>query len=289
MHCERLPARLGQLITWFVNLVIWLFIVLAMFTAMSARSSELPALGAREVLSRAMDYQLQFRAGDMDVVPQYVALLDAATKAQPHNADLWYAFGRANLMKGARALLPGGTPAEAMPAMQSGIAALQRALQIQPDHPDALAQLGAVMALWASVAKAPEKARQSVAQMNRAVELAPNSMRVRLVRAFLGSTLPDELRDHAAEAADLDFIIDNAYGSSSSEYVRIMRADLDYEDGRLGAARETYQLVADVGSPAAARDAKARLAALDDGGIALADIKALRSAAGAQCAMCHGQ
>ena len=63
---------------------------------------------------------------------------------------------------------------------------------------------------------------------------------------------------------------------------------LAFEMGKPDLARETYQLVADIGSAAAAKDAKGRLSALGKGGVPMADIKALRSAAGAQCAMCHG-
>jgi len=280
----RRAARCGT------DILVWLFIFLAIVGApLAALAQPLPAVHSREVLARAMEYQLQFRAGNMGVVPDYVGLLEGATGVEPDNADLQYAMGRAYLMQGARALLPGGITAEAMPAMQKGMESLKRALQINPDHPDALAQLAAVQSLMYSLMKAPAKARESVAQMNRAVQLAPDSMRVRLVRGFLGSTLPDDLRNHQAEAEDLDFIIEQSYGSRSGDYVRIMRADLDFETGKLDLAREGYQFVADGGSPAAAADAKSRLAALGKGVAPMAEIKALRSAAGAQCSMCHAR
>jgi hypothetical protein len=48
-----------------------------------------------------------------------------------------------------------------------------------------------------------------------------------------------------------------------------------------------YQVVEKSASPAAA-DATARLSALGQGGVSMSDIKALRAAAGAKCAMCHG-
>jgi tetratricopeptide (TPR) repeat protein len=281
----RHAARFGT------EVLVWIFIFLAIVGApFAARAqSAQPAIPkAREVLVKARDYQMQFRAGNMDVIPEYIALLEAATKREPDSADLWYALGRAYLMEGARALLPGGNVADAMPAMQKGPAALKRALQINPDHADSLAQLGGVQALMASLMQAPVMAKQGVAQMNRAVELAPNSTRVRLTRAFLGLTLPDDLRDHAKEAEDLDFLIEDTYGSRSIDYVRLLRADLDFETGKTESARDAYQLVADTGSNAPSKEAKARLAALEKGGIALSDIKALRSAAGAQCAMCHG-
>lgn len=292
MNCQTVSAIRTRRATEFATrAMVWIFIVLAIVAApfaALAQSHQPSASQTREVLNKAMDYQLQFRAGDMEVVPAYVALLETATKAETDNADLWYALGRSHLMAGARAMLPGGNTADAAPAMQKGLAALKRALQIDPDHADSLAQLGGVQALMAFNMKAPAMLRQAVIQVDRAVGLSPESTRVRLMRAFLGPNLPDDLRDHSKEAEDLDFLIDGAYGSKSSDYIRIMRADLDFEDGRTGLAREAYQLVADFGSAAAAKDAQARLTALDNGGVAIPDIKALRSAAGAQCAMCHG-
>lgn len=291
MDCQDgFAIRARQAARFGTEVLVWVFIFLAIVGApLAALAQPLTPARSREVLAKAMEYQLQFRAGNMDVVPAYVDLLENATSVEPDNADLQYAMGRAYLMKGARALLPGGISAEAMPAMLKGMESLKRALQINADHPDALAQLGAVQSLMYSLMKAPAKARESVAQMNRAVQLAPDSMRVRLVRAFLGSTLPDDMRNLQAEAEDLDFIIEQSHGSRSGDYVRIMRADLDFETGKLDFAREAYQFVVDAGSPAAAADARSRLAALDKGVAPMPEIKALRSAAGAQCSMCHGR
>ena len=124
--------------------------------------------------------------------------------------------------------------------------------------------------------------------MNRAVELAPKSTRVRLQRAFSGLSLPDALRNHAAESEDLEFLIELADGSRAGDYVRVMRGDLYFETGKPDLARALYQVV-EKSSSSAAVNAKARLSALDRGGIAMSDIKALRTAAGTQCTMCHGE
>ncbi len=130
---------------------------------------------------------------------------------------------------------------------------------------------------------------RGVAQMNKAVELAPSSVRVRLQRAFIGLSLPDELRDHVAEASDLEFLIDAADFSRPGDYVRLLRADLHAELGERDEARSLYRVVADTGSAAAAVQARSRLASLLDGGVPSADIKTLRADAGAKCAMCHGR
>jgi tetratricopeptide (TPR) repeat protein len=235
-----------------------------------------------------MQYQVEFRSGKLDVAPAYVALLEGATRETPGNADLWYALGRAYLLQGARAMLPGGNPSEAMPALQKGPAALRRALQINPDHPQALAQLGGVQALMASMVNARGMAERGVADMNRAVALAPDSTMVHLTRAFLGLTLPDNLRNHATEFEDLNYLVDSAGEGTSGDYVRIMRGDLHFEMGKPELARADYLAVVSSANAASVEGAK-RLAALDGGGVPMQQVKALRTAAGAQCSMCHGQ
>ena len=253
----------------------------------AAAWAQTPTRDADDILRQAKVYQYQFRAGKMDIVPEYVAMLEEATGAHPDNADLWCEMGTAYLAQGARAMMPGGNPADAMQALQKGPAALRRALQLNPDHAEALSRLGGVQAMMGSFMQAPRMAAKGVADMNRAVQLAPESKRVRLQRAFSGLSLPDDLRNNAAEAEDLDFLIKVAARSRAIGYVQIMRGDLDSELNKADSARALYQTVAASDSSAAAT-AKARLTALDQGGVPVSDIKALRAAAGAQCAMCHG-
>jgi tetratricopeptide (TPR) repeat protein len=262
-------------------------LILVFFAIGASAWAQAPNARTDDILRQAKVYQYQFRAGKMDIVPEYVALLEEATKAEAHNADLWCAMGTAYLAQAARALMPGGTPADAMPAMQKGPAALRRALELDPNHAEALSRQGGVQALMGSFMQAPRMAEKGIAAMNRAVELAPDNTRVRLQRAFSGLNLPETLRNNAAEAEDLDFLIEVAAKSRAIGYVQIMRADLDFELGKADSARALYRTVATSDSSAAA-DAKARLTAMDQGGVAVADIKALRAAAGAQCAKCHG-
>jgi tetratricopeptide (TPR) repeat protein len=271
-----------------VKTVTMIFVALSCIFAVVSAFAEAPSPKTDDILVQARQYQLKFRSGDMDIVPQYVALLEEAAKAQPDSADLSYALGVAYLAQAARALLPGGNPPDAMSAMQKGPAALRRALQLNPDHAEALATLGGVQAMMASFMQAPAMAARGVTQMNRAVELAPNSTRVRLQRAFSGLNLPDTLRNNVAEAEDLDFLVTAGYGTRAGDYVRLMRADLYAETGKPELAREIYQAVEKSRSPAAAV-AQTRLSALNQGGVAMSDIKVLRTAAGAQCTMCHGK
>jgi hypothetical protein len=244
--------------------------------------------GTAEVLRRAMAYQFQFRAGQTDIVPEYVAMLEEATKADPENAELWNAMGVAYLAQAARAMMPGGRPADALPAMQKGPAALERAIQLNPDHAEALATRGGVQAFIGLYQQGPTGAAEGVAKMNRAIALAPTSRRVRLQRAFSGINLPDPLRNRTAEAEDLDFLIALANDTRAGDYIRLLRGDLHAENGASDLARVQYEVVAKSTSRASA-EATSRLAALSQGGVPAADIKKLRQAAGTNCVMCHGR
>ena len=246
------------------------------------------APAAADVLRQSMQYQFQFRAGQYDVAPKFVAMAEEATKAYPDNADIWNAMGTAHMSAAAGAMLTGGTPAEAGMALQKGLKALERAMELNPNHAEALAIHGGVLSSIGTMGKMPALAAKGVGEMNRAADLAPTSARVRLTRAFNGLILPDDLRSHATEEADLAFAIQLAKGSRAGNYVRIIRGDLEFELGKIENARSDYETVSKSASPAA-EEAKARLAALDQGGVTLADIKKLRSQAGANCTMCHGK
>src|SRR5262245_1466534 len=200
--------------------------------------------GTKTVLQRAMAYQFQFRGGQTDAVPEYVAMLEEATKAAPENAELWNAMGVAYLAQAARAMMPGGRPADALPAMQKGPAALERALQLNPNHAEALATRGGVQAFIDLFQKGPAGAAEGIAKMNRAIEMAPANRRVRLQRAFSGLNLPDALRNRAAEADDLDFLIAISTGTRAGDYIRLLRGDLHAEGGASDLARAQYELVA---------------------------------------------
>jgi hypothetical protein len=274
MDCQRIAQQASKLAT-LISVIVFTFLALA------------HSVMANEVLDQSRKYQLQFRTGDTTVIQPWVAMLEQATKADPENADYWYWMGYTYLAQGAQALLA-GKPAEAMPAMQKGPAALRQALKINPNHAEALSQLGGLQTMLGPVLQLPAMAPRGVAQMNRAVELAPESIRVRLMRAFAGANLPAELRNRAAETEDLDYLISVSELGTAGDYIRIMRGDLDFETGKPELARALYRSVENTGSGASI-DARARLAALDAGGIPMTEIKALRTAAGARCAMCHGR
>jgi tetratricopeptide (TPR) repeat protein len=266
--------------------IVWT--ALACMTMSVVAWAQTTASGVADILRQARAYQFQFRGGQYDVAPKAVVMLEEATKAKPENADLANAMGVAYLAQVAGGMLTGGNPADAFTGVQKGLKSLEHALELNPDHAEALAIHGGVQALMASFQPAGPAAAKGVAEMNRAVELAPNSVAVRLARAFNGLSLPDALRNHEAEAEDLDFLIKVAGRTRPGDYMHIMRGDLYFELGNPDLARNQYEIATKSASPAAT-EATERLTALTQGGVAAADIKKLRSAAGANCALCHGK
>jgi hypothetical protein len=211
------------------------------------------------VLNQSRDYRFRFREGELDVAAANAALLENATAAETGNADLWNAMGLAYVYLAARATLPGGNRSDVVIALRKGMPALNRALEINPDQAEALSVRAGMRALVGMQMNAPQLVPQAMADMNRAVELAPTSVAVRLTRAFGGPNMPDELRNRMNEAADLDFLIEQAEGN------------------RTGAA-------------SAAQVARSRLALFPQGKDAMMkDIKALRAVAGTRCSLCHGR
>jgi len=285
-NAGKTADRVAKRTSLALALLVWIFILVAMADAAIASEGARP-MTAPEVLAKSRSYQYQFRSGDLTVLDLWVAMLDVATSEEPDNADLWYWLGYATLAQVAKALQSGDTAA-ASAAMQKGPAALRQALKLNPDHAEALSQLGGIQTLLGPVLKLPAMAPRGVAQMNRAVELAPDSLRVRLMRAFTGPNLPVELRNTAHEAEDLDYLIEASEWGTAGDYIRILRADLHWELGEVEKARALYRSVEHTGS-GASPDARSRLAALERDAMPVEQIKALRAAAGAQCAMCHAR
>lgn len=250
-----------------------------------------PGVDIPAILRQSRDFQLRFRDGDLEVVTANVELLEKATAAEAGSADLWHALGSAYVYVAARATMPGGNRADLMLAMQKGMPALNRALQINPDHAEALSLRAGMRALIGLQMNAPQAVSQAMADMNRAIELAPDTVSVRLNRGFGAPIMPEELRNRVNEAADLDYLIDKSEWNRARDYVSILRADLHFENGETDSARQLYETVDHTGATSAAQLARSRLALLAQGrDPMMKDIKALRAAAGGnRCSMCHGR
>jgi hypothetical protein len=294
MHCHDRPATRTNRPAGFSMLtstVALLILTEAVpHTAAAASPSPSASPDTASVLKQARDYQIRFRDGELEVAAANVELMEKATTAQTGNADLWNALGLAYVDFAARATMPGGSRSEVAVALQKGMPALNRALELDPDHAQALALRAGMRAMIARQMNAPQALSQAMADMDRAVELAPDSSAVRLIRAFGAPPMPETLRNRANEAADLDFLIKASDKSRAGVFLTILRADLHIETGQPGQARQLYQMVKATGAQSAAQLADARLGLLAQGGDALMrEVLALRAVAGTQCSMCHGR
>jgi hypothetical protein len=256
-----------------------------------AGAAEPPAeVDITTVLKLSRDYRFRFREGELDAAIANVDLLEKATAAEAGNADLWNAMGLAYVYLATRATLPGGNRADAVIALRKGMPALNRALDINPEHAEALAMRAGMRALVGMQMNVPQLVPQAMAEMNRAVELAPESVAVRLIRVFGGPTMPEDLRNRRNEAADLDFLIEQAQGNRAGDFMTLLRADLHLENGELDSARQLYTTVESAGAASAAQVARSRLAQLSEARDAtMKEIQGLRAVAGTRCSMCHGR
>jgi len=122
--------------------------------------------------------------------------------------------------------------------------------------------------------------------MNTAVRQAPESIAVRLTRAFTIIHLPPAMRDTNAVTDDLKFIMNAAPGGRPEDVIHVMLGDVYAEMGDLKSARGEYALVSGA-SAFAAEQSKLRLADLQKGTpISPASIGMVRAGTGT-CAMCH--
>lgn len=293
MHCHDRPATRTNRQAGFSVLPSTVALLLILTEAVphpAAAASPSARPDTAAVLKQARDYQLRFRDGELNVAAANVELMERATAAETANADLWNALGLAYVDFAARATMPGGDRSHVAVALQKGMPALNRALELDPDHAQALAVRAGMRAMIGRQMNAPQALSQAVADMNRAVELAPDSAAVRLIRAFGAPPMPQTLRNRANEAADLDFLIKASDKSRAGDFMTILRADLHFETGEPEQARQLYQVVKATGAQSAAQLADARLGLLALGGDSLMrEILAMRAVAGTQCSMCHGR
>jgi tetratricopeptide (TPR) repeat protein len=256
--------------------------------ALACATTGAPAAGKQSpVLRQAREYSYEVRRGRFEVIPQEIALLERATAADPNDAALWDALGVAYLHRvAALANRPDADRAALRLDFQRALAAFERALQIDPNDPDALAGHGMALTVSSAIERQPEWAARGVAEMDRAVALQPRGVRVRLTRAFTGINLRAPLRKTQVIIDDLAFLLQIADGTRAGDVMRIALGDVYAETGAMALARREYALADRPGSTA--QDAsRLRLAALDRGQLPVAEAAELRSRLGGDCMMCH--
>ena len=257
--------------------------------AAPSKPSAAPAVSNVDtILMQLKLHSFEVRTGRSEGAAKGVALMEEATKANPNEARLWAGLGTSYFNKANVSFLPGGKFAEGLSAFQRAEEAHAKALAIDPTNADALAGHGFSMAILASFQPKPGMREEGMAEMARAIELAPANTSIRLQRAFMSVNLPLASRNRAAELEDLGYLARLANGTRQGDYVRVLLGDVLFEGGDAARARQEYEAVAKSDRPGGA-EARARLAALDKGeAVATADIMRVRQATGSNCMMCHG-
>lgn len=238
-----------------------------------------------DYVGRMLAYSMEVRTGRYEAAAKAVAMMEAATQAEPANAELWAQLGNAYGLQ-ATALGQAGKPMEAFALLDKGLVAQSKALDLDPNNIVALGGHGSNAAIFSLFRNQPELGVRGLREMDRAVEMAPTSHVQRLLRGMTLINLPEAMRNRAKEKSDLAFAADYAKGTKQGDVVRILYADVLFEGGERDSARGQYVLAAK--SATAGGDiARERLASLDAGGVSQAAITQLRRDT-ANCAVCHG-
>jgi hypothetical protein len=236
-------------------------------------------------VQQARRYALLVRAGQFDVAATSVTLLEGVLQTDPENVDLLNALTTAYQHQALAAGQPGGDMQEARGAALRAFAVSERALRIDPDDPEALAAHGGMLFI---ASPRPERVQAGIAEVFRAVTLAPAAVQPRLYRKAIGLTQPADRRDTTALIDDLTFLSKVGAGSRSGDMERVLLADVYAEIGKPDEARREY-LAATRRPASAVRDlVQSRLAALDQGTIPTSEITKLRGELG-NCLMCHAR
>lgn len=241
--------------------------------------------GGDEAWIAARTISFQFRTGRYELASKAVALLEEAVKAHPEDVRLWNALGTAYFQQ-VTADVNARNFANLPVLIGRARAAHARALALDPDDPEALAGHGTALAVASPFTRSPEMASEGLAQMSRAVDLAPESNLVRLQRGFTSLGVGAPLLDPTLVEADLKHLIGVSDGSQAGDVLHVLLGDVYAETGKPELARAEYAAAARANSPTRAM-AEGRLQALGGAGPAAAEIARLRNDLGGNCVMCH--
>jgi tetratricopeptide (TPR) repeat protein len=239
-----------------------------------------------QVLAQARTYNYQFRTGKNEVAPLAVALLEEAVLRDPRSTELWNALGVAYFLNVSSDFQAAGNFKDVLSNAERAKDSYEKALQIDPNDAFALAGRGMARSLLANRQERAAELHGGVADMDRAVELDPGLVPIRLMRAFTTVNLAPEFRSIDSIADDLQFLITVSAGNRAADVLRVLLGDAYMEAKDAESARRQYAAVADTNSFAGSL-AQSRLLVMQRNGSIAADAEKLRNNL-SQCTMCHG-
>jgi hypothetical protein len=248
-------------------------------------AAALAASGDPEALARAHQLQKEFREGNLQVVGPLVTGLESAVARSPGNAELWGALGNA-YMSQQGSMYQAPDPVALIAVGERARDAFARGLALDPKNALLLASHGMAGMTIASLKQDGPALMAAVDEMNAAVLQAPKSTPVRLTRGFTIVHLPVGIRDSAAVAEDLNFVLETAPGGRPEDVLHVLLGDVYAETGALDEARREYAQVSGA-SRFAAEQVKLRMDALKTGAIPAEAVRQVRAGTGTRCAMCH--
>jgi hypothetical protein len=255
------------------------FSTTCLITAVSLAASTVD----NDVLARAHNSQLEYRAGNSAVAKPLVKMLEDAVAQSRDNAKLWEALGHAYMsLQGSMYAGPPDMPA-LVAAGEHARDAYARSLALDGNSALVRASHGMSQMVVSQLKGDGPGMAAGIEEMNAAVRQSPKSTAVRLTRGFTIVHLPPAMRDSNAVTEDLQFVLDTAPGGRPEDVLHVLLGDVYAEMGNLPGARAEYQQVTGA-SAFAAEQAKLRLKA---GTVSPEAITLVRMGTGTRCAMCH--
>ena len=253
--------------------------------------TQTPKPSTAEVLRDARRFALQARSGSSDISgTAMLSKVKEAITADPANSELHRVLGDMELLSTSGTAATGTFDVnQLLPILQRATAAYERAAELDPNNALAISERGLMTVLGSFFKPQPELAARGLADLTRAVEMAPTAVVPRLNRAFTTVNLPPAVRTVAHAEEDLKFLTTVSEGSRPGDMIHLLLADLYFETGRIDEARVQYEAARRRPASALREQVASRLTALEKGSFPAVDVAAVRGRLASDCLMCHAK
>lgn len=244
-----------------------------------------------DILREQRRFALQARSGSSEISgTALLSKIKEAIAADPTNSELHRALGDMELISTAGTGTTGTFDVtQLVPIIQRATAAYARAAELDPNNAVAISERGLMAVLGAFFKPDPAATARGLADLSKAIEIAPTAIVPRLNRAFTSVNLPLPVRSVPQAEEDLKFLTTVSEGGRSGDMIHLLLADLYFEVGRTEEARVQYEAARRRPASAVREQVASRLAALEKGSFPAADVAAVRGRLAGDCLMCHAK